>query len=249
MDSIESVEALGAALAGTAVELVVEIDSGHHRSGVAPADAAKIATAIASAGLEFAGVFTFPGHSYSPDGRTQAARDEAEAIAEATAVIERAGLEVRVRSGGSTPTWAKTDSTVLTEMRPGVHLFNDAQQAELGSCGWKDIALTARTTVVSITGRNVVVDAGSKILGADRAAWATGFGRLPEHPDARIVAISEHHATVQFAAGVPLPVRGSTLQIAPNHACAAVNLVDELWVEVDGEIVDFWPVAARGANS
>ena len=29
----------------------------------------------------------------------------------------------------------------------------------------------------------------------------------------------------------------------------AVNLTDELWVEVDGRLVESWPVAARGLNA
>ena len=46
------------------------------------------------------------------------------------------------------------------------------------------------------------------MLGADRPAWATGFGRLPDHPRARISALSEHHATVSFPEGAALPELG-----------------------------------------
>ncbi|MHB1329857.1 MAG: hypothetical protein ACYC2K_16790 [Gemmatimonadales bacterium] len=42
---------------------------------------------------------------------------------------------------------------------------------------------------------------------------------------------------------------GSTLRIAPNHVCAAVNLADELIVVQNDVVIDSWPVAARGANS
>ena len=111
-------------------------------------------------------------------------------------------------------------------MRPGVYAFNDAQQVELGAADWDAVALTAAATVVSRHGRNIVLDAGSKVLGADRLAWATGGGRLPDHPHARISALSEHHATVSFAEDTPLPELGSLVRVAPNHVCAAVNLAD-----------------------
>ncbi|MEU8662602.1 D-TA family PLP-dependent enzyme, partial [Actinoplanes philippinensis] len=88
-----------------------------------------------------------------------------------------------------------------------------------------------------------------KVLGADRQPWATGHGRLLDHPDARIVALSEHHATVTLPDGTPLPALGDALRIVPNHACAAVNLADELIVVSGGEQVDRWPVDARGANT
>jgi D-serine deaminase-like pyridoxal phosphate-dependent protein len=137
-------------------------------------------------------------------------------------------------------------------VRPGVSALNDAQQVELGTCDWSDVALTAVGTVVSATGRQVVLDTGSKVLGADQPAWASGGGRLPDHPDARVVALSEHHATVLFDTALfdsdPPVRRGDVVRVAPNHVCAAVNLADELVVLREGRPVDRWAVAARGAN-
>ena len=86
-----------------------------------------------------------------------------------------------------------------------------------------------------------MLDSGSKVLGADRASYSTGFGRLLDHPDARIVLLSEHHAVAEMAG--PLPSLGSTVRVVPNHVCNAVNLVDELW---SGD--RSWTVAARGRN-
>jgi D-serine deaminase-like pyridoxal phosphate-dependent protein len=198
-------------------------------------------------GLQVAGMFTFPGHSYAPQSRRSAATDEVAASAAAAEALQAVGIEPRVRSGGSTPTAALSDGDVLTELRPGVYAFQDAQQAELGSADLADVALTAIATVVSRDGDRCVVDAGSKVLGADRPAWATGHGRLPDHPEARVVALSEHHATVTFPG--PAPRVGERLRIAPNHVCTAVNLADELVVVDGGVEVDRWRVAARGANT
>ena len=103
-------------------------------------------------------------------------------------------------------------------------------------------------TVVSHAGGNLVLDSGSKALGADRAAWATGYGRLLDHPDARITSLSEHHAVVAWP-DQQLPALGSRLRVVPNHVCNAVNLADELVVARGGETVDVWPVAARGADT
>lgn len=249
VDSAESAERLGSALPNDTVEVLVEVDSGHHRSGVAPAEAGDVAVAAARAGLRVVGVFTFPGHSYSPDARERAARDEAAAITEAANALEHHGIEPLVRSGGSTPSRHATDGSVLTEARPGVYVFNDAQQVELGSCGFADVSLTARSTVVSRRERDVILDAGSKALGADRAAWASGYGRILEQQDARITALSEHHATVRIADAGPLPELGEQLRVVPNHVCNTVNLADELVVVQGGAVVDTWAVAARGANT
>jgi D-serine deaminase-like pyridoxal phosphate-dependent protein len=249
VDSADAATVLASALSGTTAEVLVEVDSGHHRSGTSPAGAGDVAVAAARAGLHVSGVFTFPGHGYSPGRSGAAARQEARALHTAARAVAEAGLDAGVRSGGSTPTVAEADPSVLSEVRPGVYVFNDAQQLELGSCSWADIALTAAATVVSTSGSHLILDAGSKVLGADHAGWATGFGRLPEYPDARVVALSEHHATVACPPGGAAPSLGEVVRLAPNHVCAAVNLADELTVVSQGQVVDVWPVAARGANT
>lgn len=246
VDSAAGAQQLAEHLGDLPLTVVVEVDSGHHRTGVAADEAGPVAAAAQAAGLNVVGIFTFPGHGYTPGQRAQVAAQESRALDGAAASLRAHGIEPAVRSGGSTPTVGAADSTVLTEVRPGVYPFNDAQQFELDVCTLDDIALSAVTTVVHARGRTAIVDAGSKILGADRPGWATGFGRVIDEPDARIVALSEHHATVEFPAAAPSP--GTRLRIAPNHLCNAVNLVDSLVIDTAGG-PHHWAVAARGANT
>jgi D-serine deaminase-like pyridoxal phosphate-dependent protein len=250
VDSAEGAQALARNTRGSAAfEVLIEVDSGHHRTGVDPGAVGELAVAAIGPGLHVGGVFTFPGHSYGPGLAASAAADEARALALAAATLRTAGLDSVILSGGSTPTAALTDAKAVTEIRPGVYVFNDAQQLELGTCSPDDIALTAAATVVSRGPGRLVLDAGSKVLGADRLAWATGYGRLADHPQARLVALSEHHATVAWPADLALPDLGSLLRVVPNHVCAAVNLADDLVVVAGGAVVDRWRLAARGANS
>lgn len=248
VESTEGAANLGRHLGGVAdVEVVVEVDSGQHRTGCRPHEAGRIAAIAARAGLRVRGVMTFPGHSYSPGLGAAAGQDEATALAAAAASLRGAGIEPRVLSGGSTPSLRGSRMDTVTELRPGVYVFGDAQQWELGTCGPEDIALTCRATVVSHAGGRLVLDAGSKALGADRAAYSSGWGRLPAHPTARVVSLSEHHALVQLR-DEPLPPIGAQVDVVPNHVCAAVNLADELWVG-DRTGTDRWAVAARGRNA
>lgn len=252
IDSLESGKQLIELLGGRAslVELLIEVDCGHHRSGIAPESVGELASGLRDLGLDVTGCFTFPGHSYSVDGRAAAAHDEALALARAQEQLVSAGFaDAHIVSGGSTPSLAEADASVVTEQRPGVYVFNDAQQIELGSCDWDDIALTVHGTVVSVRGNRVIVDAGSKALGADKAPYATGYGRVLGYPDARIVALSEHHATIEFPEGEKVPARGQVVPVIPNHVCNTVNLADEVFVFDRGVVVDRWKVAARGRNS
>src|SRR5262249_39403710 len=80
VDSPDSARALAAQVPRSQrgrVRVLVELDSGQHRSGVQPDQAGRLAEEVGHTGLEVAGVFTFPGHSYAPGGRSQAAEDEA----------------------------------------------------------------------------------------------------------------------------------------------------------------------------
>jgi D-serine deaminase-like pyridoxal phosphate-dependent protein len=244
-DSAEAVSRL-APLAGR-LSVVIEIDSGLRRSGTTPTGAVEVARAVGAANLQLDGVFTFPGHSYLPSGASGAAEDEGRLLDEASSLVEEAGFATIVRSGGSTPSALHTRADQVNELRPGVYVFNDAQQVELGTVSMEDVALMVASTVVSrpAPGR-IVLDAGSKVLGPDRPTWSSGHGLLPEWPGARIVGLWEHHAVVELEEDGPL--LGETVAVVPNHVCTAVNLVPELLVVDDCRVVDRFVVAARGVN-
>lgn len=223
----------------------IELDSGHHRSGALPCDTPAIAAELEGAGFVVHGVFTFPGHSYAPEAADGAAADEARVLSEARELLGRDGL---VFSGGSTPSAARADTSLVDEIRPGVYVFNDAQQWELGTCTDDAIALVIEATVVSRREdlHQVIVDAGSKIVGSDKPAWASGYARVAGHQHARVTALSEHHGTVVFGDGHEvLPQHGEILRIIPNHVCPVLNLVDEVHLASGG----VWEVAARGRNA
>lgn len=254
VESVEGARRLGDAVRGSArpVEVLVEVDSGSHRTGVRPQDAGAVGKAAADSGLHVVGAFTFPGHGYGHDAqaRERAARDEELALGEAAEALRGLGLDAGVLSGGSTPTVGRWRPGAVNELRPGVYVFNDATQLAIGSCAVEDLALVAVATVISVPAADrFVLDVGSKVLGSDRSAWVTGHGYLPRFPQGTITGLWEHHAVVRLPHGVPGPRLGSRVAVVPNHICTPVNLADELLVVRHGELIDRWPVAARGANA
>lgn len=254
VESVEGARRLGEALRGSVrrVEVLVEVDSGSRRTGVRPIAAGEVGKVAADAGLDVVGVFTFPGHGYGHDAqaRERAARDEERTLGEAAQALRDVGLDVRVVSGGSTPTVGQWRPGAVNELRPGVYVFNDATQLAIGTCGVEDLALVAAATVISVPAPDrFVLDVGSKVLGSDRSPWVTGHGYLPRFPQGTITGLWEHHAVVRLPDGVPGPRLGSVLAVVPNHICTPVNLADELLLVQDSEVVDRWPVTARGANT
>ena len=175
VDSTVSLDAMAAH--GIRPEVVVEVDSGHHRSGVSPEAAGEIGRYAADAGFVVRGVFTFPGHSYTPQTRASAAADEAIALAVAAESLAGQGIAASVRSGGSTPSAqfaVGSGGGGLTELRPGVYLFGDAQQVELGTCALEGVALTVVAPVVSPAGGRGILGGGSKAVGGRRGPVASG---------------------------------------------------------------------------
>jgi D-serine deaminase-like pyridoxal phosphate-dependent protein len=248
VDSEAAAAALAAASPG--LEVLIEVDSGQHRSGIAPVQVAALATACAKLGLRVAGAFTHPGHAYnSPSGVGDAAADERAALAAADVALAAVVDGEPVLSGGSSPTAAGTPAAPglaapLTEVRPGTYVFGDRQQMHLAGIAADDVALVVAARVVSAPRPGeAVLDAGSKALSSDRPPWLAGHGLILEAPEATIGPLSEEHAIVRDLT-TPLKV-GDLVQVVPNHVCTVVNLTSELVIADDGIVTGRWPVSAR----
>jgi D-serine deaminase-like pyridoxal phosphate-dependent protein len=243
-----------AAAAGSAIgrlRVLVEIDSGGARTGVAPAEAGALAAEAAGLGLAVDGVFTHGGHGYAaPGAEGSAGDDEVAGLALAAYSMAGYGVTRAVISAGSTPTAVRSAHGVVTEERPGSYVFGDRQQATLGSVGPDAVAAVVASTVVSVSpaeGR-FVIDAGAKSLGKDVAPYLDGHGEVPELGGAVVRRVFDYHGVVERIDGGPLPAVGDVVLVMPNHICPVVNLVDRFAVAMDGRILDWWAVDARGRN-
>jgi D-serine deaminase-like pyridoxal phosphate-dependent protein len=251
VESAASAAALGSAVAGSARPLgvLIELDPGLHRSGIEPTEVLEIARACLDAGLDVRGAFTFGGHGYANcDAAPQAGDDEVRTLTIAAELLSGAGFATTVLSAGSTPTALHSSRAPVTDERPGTYVFQDAQQVALGVASTSDVALVVAATVVaSHSDGHFVLDAGAKVLAADRPPWVPGHGLVPAYPDAVLRSISEHHC-VGWTQG-SRPRVGEVVAVIPNHCCVVVNLVDSLTIVRNGEVVDVWPVASRGRNN
>lgn len=242
-------DALGTARG--AVEVLMEIDSGGRRSGVAPSQAGPLARSATELGLHVIGVFTHGGHGYAgPDARAGAADDEVASLTAATRGLRDAGLLPSVVSAGSTPTAVGSARGAVTEERPGTYVFGDRQQVYLGSISPDAVAAVVATRVVSVNDaeRRFVVDAGAKILGKDVAAYMLGHGEIPELDGAVVARVADYHGIIDVPEGRAMPEVGRVVTVVPNHICPVVNYVDSFHVVKGGAHAGTWRVDARGRN-
>ena len=254
LDSLEASEALSHAMARNerVLEVYVEVDTGQHRAGqLAGEDAVNLALAIARLpGLNVIGIMTHEGqtHTLAADQIAAGAKEAGEKLVATAEAIRRAGLPITEVSVGSTPSSMHTPSVGgITEMRPGTYVFRDTTGFAYGIYGPERCAARVLATVVSHPAKDrMLVDAGSKTLALDMSHGKSGHGYIIGHPQSVIERLSEEHGVVAIPANDPGFTIGDRVEIIPNHICPSINLLDELQIVRDGELIDVWPVAARG---
>ncbi len=254
LDSRHALQGLAGAArdAQATAGVLIELDLGMGRVGVGtPEEAVALARHAAETdALEYRGIMFYPGHlravENEHDPALRALSDRLRPFLEA---LKDAGLEARVVSGGSTPTfWYSHRIEGLTEVRPGTNIFNDRTTAAIGACGWDECAYSILAMVVSTAVRGqAVVDAGSKALAKEELRGAgSGFGALLDRPEIGVRAVSEEHGILDLSGTDWRPQVGERVRIVPNHVCVSVNLQERLLGVRGGEVVETWEVAGRG---
>jgi len=253
VDGVEGARSLGEvfASAGRRLEVVLKIDSGFHRVGVAPEAAVEMARRLVDLpGLRLRGIFTHAGQGYladTPEALAAVGRQEGRTMVETAEAVRGAGVPIEEVSVGSTPT-ARLAMAVagITECRPGNYVFHDASQVSLGSCEVEDCALTVLATVVSVPAPDrAVLDAGSKTLSSDPLRPRPGGHGLVLGRRSRVERLSEEHGVVKVEPGEAFRV-GERVRVLPNHACVVANLHDRLLGIRAGRVEEVLEVAARG---
>ena len=257
VDSLEQVKLLQKGLENTShsLEVWIKVDSGLNRCGVEPGKAAlRLAQAILFLSrLRVGGIFTHAGHAYGAASKgeiEEIALAEARAVVESAEECEKAGIPIKVRSVGSTPTFEISGKVEgITEVRPGNAVFYDAIQVGLGVAQHDSCALTVSASVVGVYEDRIVLDAGSKTLCLDKGAHGLdsvkGYGYIPGYPGLTIDRLSEEHGVAVFDKKPALKLNDK-VRIIPNHACTVVNQFDEYTVMEGERVVDTWKVDARG---
>ncbi|HTM50550.1 MAG TPA: alanine racemase [Bryobacteraceae bacterium] len=234
--------------------VLAEVDAGMGRVGVSPGEELlQLAQAVGRLPrLTFEGVTFYPGHikMLGDDGPEEALRQLARTVKGILDDFRRAGIEVRVVSGGSTPTLFRSHEIPgLNEIRPGTYVYNDVNTVRTGACSWDDCAASIVTTVVSTARKGqMIVDGGSKTFSSDRLVGSAeaSFGRVVEAPECVFHNMNEEHGYVDIRkAGREFSV-GDRVSIIPNHVCVAVNLHERVYGVRNGNVEVTWKVEGRG---
>ncbi|MDF3836632.1 DSD1 family PLP-dependent enzyme [Cupriavidus basilensis] len=264
VDNVETARLLAAwaKVRGCRADVLVEVDSDGHRSGVKPDSAAllEIGRYLEGAGVPVKGVLTHAGSSYdcrSVEAIRAMAEQERAGAVHAAGRLREAGIECPVVSVGSTPTALFAENLAgVTELRAGVFVFFDLVMAGLGACRLDDIALSVLATVIGHRPDKgwTLLDAGWMAMSRDRGTASQPVDQryglvcdLDGHPidDLLLLEANQEHGIMghrsrKIEGALHLPV-GTQVRILPNHACATAAQYGQHKVLGPGrEVVATW---------
>jgi D-serine deaminase-like pyridoxal phosphate-dependent protein len=253
IDHPDSARALSATLAATGVTagVVLDLDVGQHRTGIAVGDGALSLYALAGKlpGLELNGFQLYDGHN------NQESRAEREAgvraflapVRELRDAAEKQGLPVpRLVCGGtpSFPVHASLTDIPGVECSPGTFVLHDAgyggKYADLS--GITPAAVLVTRVVSRPTPTRVTLDLGTKAVASDPPAGKRVT--LLDFPEYQAVGHNEEHLIVETPEASRFKP-GDVVYALPSHICPTVALHKEALVADGGKVVGRWAVAAR----
>lgn len=255
-DVVRSIAAAINARSGKPLTVLIDVDPGIHRTGVATREAAtELYCAIASLPeLVYAGIQYYCGsqqHIESYAEREAAMHDRAAYLRTVISALDAAGGKPLIVSGGGTGTH-RIDATLnlFTELQVGSYIFMDDQYRacaltpDEGEIPF-ETSLLIDTRVISANTKGLVtLDAGIKAMATDA------------RPPLPVGGVAE--GTVYFFMGDEqgalinpngaLPKLGDTVTLGAPHCDPTVNLYDFYHVVSGNTLVDIWPVSARGRS-
>lgn len=235
--------------AGARLNVLVDIDLGDRRTGVAPGEPALelVRVVRAAANLRFLGFQAYSVRGSHVQGFAERAEFSPNALAPAIATRERVQAEdvdAPVLSGASTGTY-QIDAALdaVTELQAGSYVFMDVAYRRIGGVDFGH-SLTVLATVVSANHADLVtVDAGFKAFSTDRP-----FG--PEALDLdgiRYAWAGDEFGNVHMDAP-SRPVRlGTRIRFIPPHCDPTVNLYDRIHAHRGEQVEEVWSIMDRTA--
>lgn len=248
VDSEIGVRQIGAAAAaaGTEVRVVVEVNVGMDRAGVAPGEATVRLARVAAdtPGVRLAGLMAWEGHTLDvepADAKRRAIENAVGLLTDSADRCRAAGLPIDIVSCGGTGSYRITARQPgVTEIQAGGGVLGDAMYRQRFGVD-HECALRIVATVTSRpTPQRVVCDAGRKTMSVDSAT-----------PEVRRLTVtgakfSAEHGVLTLAEPSDTPGVGDRLEFIAGYSDTTVVLHDAIYATRNGVVEAVWPLLGRG---
>lgn len=219
----------------TDVHVLVDVDLGLKRCGVAPGEPAlALAKTALESGLKFRGLMGYEGHLQPlPPGpeKHRLVNEAMRALSMTKSLIEADGISVGIVSCGGTGDYSIAGGFPgVTENQAGSYLLMDTWYAPFAPDFHVSLSLLA-TVISSTAGERLVVDAGCKAISGER-----GLPSVKGVSGLKLKALHAEHAPIEICdPGVHVEV-GDKIEIAVHYHDGTINLHRRMYAMRDGEV-------------
>ncbi len=250
VDHADQAEAFSRAMAaaGLALRVIIEVDIGLERVGVAPgASTVQLARRLHELpGLTLAGIMGYEGHLLRLEDGEEKGRQIAAALkvlTDTADLLRGNDLPCEIVSCGGTGSFKYAVAQAgITEVQAGGGMFMDAFYRYGCHVPQWDYALTVLTTIVSRpTPDRAIIDAGRKTMDANTHEPLV-FGR----DDVRVEALSAEHGRLKLEPSAQHLKIGDRLEIIPGYSDMTCVLHDHFLGFRQGKLEVIWPLEGRG---
>jgi D-serine deaminase-like pyridoxal phosphate-dependent protein len=252
-DHPAAVEALSSVLAGqgASVDVLLELDVGQHRTGIAPGPEAVALYEQFDRlpGLRPGGLHAYDGHNHQEAyADRQAAVDALMGpVLRLREVLLNKGLPVpRIVAGGTPtfPVFARLTNVPGLECSPGTLVLHDngygSRFADLSA--FTPAALLLTRVISRPTATRVTFDLGYKAVASDPPAGKRLV--LLDVPDYQAVLQNEEHLVIETPAAERFKPGDEALAI-PTHICPTVAMHRQAYVVEGGRVTGTWDIVGR----
>lgn len=254
VDSFELVvqlNELGARLKQS-IDVLIDIDGGIGRTGIAIKDTIGFAQAIHQfPWLNLRGIQRYAGHIQHTHDFEQRKKLSCDIMNEAGQVFETLkskGFKLDILTGGGTGTYdIDIEVPSLTEIQPGSYAVMDVEYHAIASKHHHEFnafkpALTLLTSVVSANhSHQITVDAGTKAIYVD----SNHKPKIVSHPGLSYdwSGFGDEHGKIT---GEHLLKVGDIIEMIVPHCDPTINLYDHFYIMENDVVVDMWRIDLRG---
>ena len=239
---------------GAAFDVLVDLDVGLKRSGVAtPSEAVELARLISGLdGLRYRGVQAYQGRVQHIDdfaARRAANQEMGRLLAEMIKALSEADLAPEIVSGGGTGSHLLDgEDRLLTEIQAGSYVFMDEAYGSVDMHGrggpeFKPALRVAVTVVGHSSLGFAITDGGSKSFALDGPPPRVF---LNNELVGRIEWCGDEFGRILRSDGQSALPIGTVVECTVPHCDPTINLHDVLLVVQGTKLVAQWPVEARG---
>jgi D-serine deaminase-like pyridoxal phosphate-dependent protein len=242
------------------VGFYIEIDTGHHRTGVQWKELAEIDRMLdylsQSARLKFKGFLTHSGHTYHADSQQEIREIYKDTVLKMNYLkdlYKEFWPDITISIGDTPSCSLAEDFRGVDEIRPGNFVFYDLMQFSLGSCSLDQIAVALACPVVgkSLKRNEIVIYGGAIHFSKDFLYKSNGerlYGyivKLNENSwsqpltGAYLANLSQEHGIIKAGKELVEEVNtGDILGVLPVHSCLTANLMKG-YLTLEGEGINY----------